>query len=174
MPVVYRLLICLPYWPSIRNVQRPQRIRAPDAAWAGFLLFTAKRETYGIQDWKELGKQFRMTVTNDLGIAQMLFCFGVQPDDPFPHARQWICAPNKLVNQVTRKLQQWRSQRAQLFGVVSAFIELIKPFANCSGLLESQQLDFIEGTVIGASKCLYPQAPALFVEYNLISLAYFD
>jgi hypothetical protein len=69
---------------------------------------------------------------------------GLQPDDPFPLDRQWICAINKLVNQVNHDLQDWRSQKAHILGVVSAFTELIKPLSNCPGLSESQQIDFIE------------------------------
>jgi hypothetical protein len=41
-------------------------------------------------------------------------------------------------------LHQWRSQEALLLGVIPACVELIQPLANCPGLSESQQLDFIE------------------------------
>jgi hypothetical protein len=48
------------------------------------------------------------------------------------------------MSQVDRDLQDWRSQEARLFGVVSAFTQLIKPLSNCPGLFEAKQLAFIE------------------------------
>jgi hypothetical protein len=119
-------------------------MRAPDAAWSGFLPSIAKGEPHDIQDWKEVGRRFRVTVTNDVEIAQSSFCFSLRPHNPFPLDRQWICATNKLANHVNCDLQQWRSQGAQLLGVVSAFTKLIKPLSNCPGFSESQQLDFVE------------------------------
>jgi hypothetical protein len=56
-----------------------------------------------------------------------------------------MCATNKLANEVTGDLHQWRSQEAPLLGVVSALVELIKPLTNCLGLSESEQFDVIEG-----------------------------
>jgi hypothetical protein len=48
------------------------------------------------------------------------------------------------VNQINHHLQQWRTQEAQSFGIISVFIQLIKPLSNCSGLHEAQQINFIE------------------------------
>jgi hypothetical protein len=119
-------------------------MQAPDPVWAGFLLSIAKGQTHNIQDWMELHRRFGVTVTKDVQIAQSFCCFGLQPDNPFPLNRQWNCVNNKLVNQVNHDLQEWRSQKAHILGVVSAFAELIKHSSNCSGLSESHQIDFIE------------------------------
>jgi hypothetical protein len=83
-------------------------------------------------------------VTKDISAAHGFFCDGSEPHDPFPFDRQRICAPNKLVNQINHHLQQWRTQEAESFGIVSAFTELIKPLSNYPGLSEAQQIDFIE------------------------------
>jgi hypothetical protein len=48
------------------------------------------------------------------------------------------------VNRVSDDLQEWRSQKAQLLGVVFALMELIEPLSNCPGLSEAQQLEFIK------------------------------
>jgi hypothetical protein len=48
------------------------------------------------------------------------------------------------VNRVSHDLQEWKSQEAQLLGVVFALTELIKPLTNCSGSSEAQQLEFIK------------------------------
>jgi hypothetical protein len=48
------------------------------------------------------------------------------------------------VNQVNHDLQDWRSQKADILGVVSAFTQRIKPLSICLVLSESQQIDFIE------------------------------
>jgi hypothetical protein len=50
------------------------------------------------------------------------------------------------VNRVSHDLQEWRSQKTQLLGVVFAVTELIKPLSNCPGLSEAQQLEFIKMT----------------------------
>jgi hypothetical protein len=171
MPVIYWLITCLPYWPSIRKFQRQQPIKAPDAAGAALLLCIAKGQTYDTQDWKKPGKQFRVNVTNDVTITQLLFCFGVQPHDPFPLARQCICAAIKLASQVNRTPQQWQSQGAQIFGVAAAFVEPMKPLANCHGFSESKQLDFTRGLIWRCRNVSTPRAPAHFAECNLISVA---
>jgi hypothetical protein len=119
-------------------------MRAPDPGWAGFLLSIAKGQAQNIQDWRELHRRFGVTVTKDVQTTQSFFCFGLQPDDPFPLDRQWIYAINKLANQINHDLQDWRSPKARILGVVSAFTQLIKPLSNCPGLSESQQIDFIE------------------------------
>jgi hypothetical protein len=48
------------------------------------------------------------------------------------------------VNQVNHDLQDWRSQKAHILDIVSAFTQLINPLSNCPGLSETQQIDFIE------------------------------
>jgi citrate lyase alpha subunit len=48
------------------------------------------------------------------------------------------------VNQISHHSQQWTTQEAQSFGIVSAVTELIKPLPNCPRLSEVQQIDFIE------------------------------
>jgi hypothetical protein len=144
MPVVYRLITRLSYWPLIRKFQLKQPMRAPDPLWAGFLSSISKGKTQDLDDWRQVAERFQVTVTCDFEVAKSFFCSGLQPHDPFPLDRQWICATNKLANQVNHQLQQWRSQEAQSLGVISAFTELTKPLSSCPGLSESQQLDFIE------------------------------
>jgi hypothetical protein len=144
MPAVYQLITHFSYWPSIRRFQLKRPMRAPKPLWADFLFSIAKGQTRNIQDWTELETQFRVTVTQNIETAQSFFSLALEPHDPFPLDRQWICAINKLVNQVNHDFQQWRSQRSQSFGVVSAFIQLIKPLSNCPGLSESQQIDSIK------------------------------
>jgi hypothetical protein len=63
-------------------------MRAPDPVWTGFLVSIAKGQTQNIQDWRELHRRFGVTVIKDVQIAQSFFCFGLQPDDPFPLNRQ--------------------------------------------------------------------------------------
>jgi hypothetical protein len=48
------------------------------------------------------------------------------------------------VNQINHHLQQWRTQEARSFGIISTFTRLIKPLFNFPGLSEVQQIDFIE------------------------------
>jgi hypothetical protein len=79
-----------------------------------------------------------------MGAAHNVFCDGLEPHHPFPLDRQWICATNKFMNQINHHLQQWRTQDARSFGIISVFIELIKPLSNCSGLSKAQQIDFAE------------------------------
>jgi type 1 fimbria pilin len=62
----------------------------------------------------------------------------------FPLDRQWTCVTNKLVNQINHHLQQWRTQEARSFGVISASTQFIKPLSKCPGLSEAQQINFIE------------------------------
>jgi hypothetical protein len=98
MPVLYRLIARLLYWRSIQKFQLRQPLRHPDPVWADFLHSVAHGQTQNIQDWREFHRRFRVTATKDVQIAQSVFGFGLQPDDPFPLNRQWICATNKLVN----------------------------------------------------------------------------
>jgi hypothetical protein len=44
-------------------------------------------------------------VTKNIGAAQDFFWDGLEPNNPFPLDRQWICATNKLVNQINHHLQ---------------------------------------------------------------------
>jgi hypothetical protein len=71
-------------------------MKAPGPAWAHFLLTIAKGETGDIQDWRDLGRRFGITLTDDIAIAQSFFCLGRKPHDPFPPDRSWICATNRL------------------------------------------------------------------------------
>jgi hypothetical protein len=83
-----------------------------------------------------------MSVTKEISAAQDFSCDGLEPHDPFPFDRRWICAAEKLVNQIDHFLQQWRTKEARSFGIISAFTQLIKPLSNCPGLSEAQQIDF--------------------------------
>jgi hypothetical protein len=73
----------------------------------------AKGKTTEIQDWKELQRRFHVFVTKEINAAHDFFCDGLEPHDPFPFDRQWICATNKLVNQIDRHLQQWRTEEGR-------------------------------------------------------------
>jgi hypothetical protein len=106
----------------------------------------AKGKTNEIHDWKELQRRFHVFVTKEISVAHDFFCGGLEPHDPFPFDRQWICATNQLVNQINHHLQQWRTQEARSFSIISAFTQLIKPLSNCPRLSEAQQIDFIEKT----------------------------
>jgi hypothetical protein len=83
-------------------------------------------------------------VTKEISAAHDFLCDGIEPYDPFPPDRQWICATNKLVNQINHHLQQWKTQEARSFGIISDFIQLIRPLFNCPGLSEAQQIHFVE------------------------------
>jgi hypothetical protein len=145
MPVVYRLITRLPYWSTIRKFQLQEPMRATDREWTSFLRAIATGQTQNIhQDWRVLSQRFGITLTSDIDVAQSFFCDNLRPGDPFPLDRQWICATNKLVNEMNSRLHDWRSQEAPLLGVVFASTELITPLANCPGLSESQQIDFIQ------------------------------
>jgi hypothetical protein len=140
MAVAYRLIIHPSYWTSIRKFQIQQPMRVPDPSWATFLLSVAKGKPHEIQDWRELERCLHVLVTKDICAAHDFFCDGLEPHDPFHLDRQWICAPNKLANQINHHLQQWRTHS---FDIISAFTELIKPLSNCPGLSEAQQINFI-------------------------------
>jgi hypothetical protein len=83
-------------------------------------------------------------VTKEMSAGHDFFCDGLEPHDPFPLEHQWIYATNKLANQINHHLQQWRTEEARSFGIISAFTQLIKPLSNCPGLSEAQRIDFIE------------------------------
>jgi hypothetical protein len=83
-------------------------------------------------------------ITKEISAAHDFFCDELEPRDPFPLDRRWICASNKLVNQINHHLQQWRTEEARSFGIISAFPQHIKPLSNCPGLSKAQQIDFIE------------------------------
>jgi hypothetical protein len=126
------------------KIQIQQPMRAPDPSWATFLLSVAKDKTNGIQNWREFRRGFHVFVTKEISAVHDFFCDGLEPHGPFPFDRQWICATNKLVSQINHHLQQWRTQEARSFGIMSAFTQLIKSLSNCPGLSEAQQIDFIE------------------------------
>jgi protein involved in temperature-dependent protein secretion len=96
----------LPYWPSIREFQLEQPIRARDLAWAAVLLSIAKGKAHDVQNWRELRTRFHVTVTGKIDVACDFLCSELEPDDPFPLDRQWICATNKPMNQVNHNLQE--------------------------------------------------------------------
>jgi hypothetical protein len=144
IPVTYRLITRLPYWPRIKKLQLRNPMRAPDSQWAEFLLSIAKGENHSVNNWMQLNQRFHVSVTKSIEDALSFFCSGLEPQDPFPLDRQWICATNKLANEVNLNLHQWRSQEALSFGVISAYTELIRPLKNCPGFAEAQQIDFIE------------------------------
>jgi hypothetical protein len=91
MPVVHRLITRLPYWSSIGQFQLQQPMRAPDPLWARFLLSIAKGRSHNVQHWREVPTRYRVTVTQDVGIPQMFFCFGLQPSIPFPQSALELC-----------------------------------------------------------------------------------
>jgi hypothetical protein len=101
-------------------------------------------QAHAIQDWRELQSRFHVIVTEKVDVALSFVCSGLQPNDPFPLDLHWICATNKLLNQVNNDLHEWRSQETHSFGVVSAFTELIKRLSKCPRLSEFQRLNFIE------------------------------
>jgi hypothetical protein len=119
-------------------------MRAPEPPWATFLLSVAKDKTHEIQDWRKPQRCLHVFVTKEVGVAHDFFCDRLEPHDPFPLDRQWICATNKLANQISQHLQQWKTRETQSFGIVFAFTELIRPLFNCPVLSEAQQIDFIE------------------------------
>jgi hypothetical protein len=73
---------------------------APDPQWAQFHIAMAKCQLREVADWNEFGLRFRSTITNGADTAQTFLSGGIQPDQPFPLARQWIYPTNKLVNRV--------------------------------------------------------------------------
>jgi hypothetical protein len=79
-------------------------MRASDPSWAIFLLSVAKGKTNKIQDWRELQRRFHVSVTKDISTAHDFFYDGLEPHDPFPFDRQWICATSKLVHQINHHL----------------------------------------------------------------------
>jgi hypothetical protein len=89
----------------MRNFQAQHPMGAPDPSWPTFSLSVAKGKTHAIQDWTELNNCFHVLGTKDIGIAHDFFCDRLEPRDPFPHDRQWICVTNKLVNQNNLHLQ---------------------------------------------------------------------
>jgi hypothetical protein len=122
-------------------------MQAQDPLWAHFLLAIAKGQRDDIDNCRQLQTRFGIIVTRDIERARSFFFLGVRPRDHFPLDHQWVCATNKLVNQVNHNFQQWRRQEAQALGIVSAFIQFIKPVLKCPGLSELQQIDFIEKMV---------------------------
>jgi hypothetical protein len=56
------------------------------------------------QDWRELKKQFGVTVIHDVEIARPFFCADLQPHDPFPLDSPWTYATTKLVNQINHEM----------------------------------------------------------------------
>jgi hypothetical protein len=119
-------------------------MRAPGPSWVIFLLSVANGKRFEIQDWRELQRRFHVFVIKEISAAHDFFCDGLEPHGPFPLDPQWICVTNKPASQINHHLQQWRTQGARSFSIVSAFTQLIKPLSNCLGLSEAQQIDFIK------------------------------
>jgi hypothetical protein len=119
-------------------------MRGPDPSWATILLSVANGMTNEIQDWRELQRRFHVFVIKDISTAHDFFCDGLEPHNPFPLDHQWICATNKLVNQINHHFQQWKTQEAQSLSIVSAFTEFINSLSNYSGFSEDRQINFIE------------------------------
>jgi hypothetical protein len=85
-------------------------------------------------------------VTDDPDVAFRFFCEGIDPSESFPLNRQWITATNRLANGVNITVQEWRRLGgARPLGICRARAELVRPLANCPGLPEQQQNDYIEG-----------------------------
>jgi hypothetical protein len=96
--------------------------------WTGVLLSIVDGQTRDIWDSKALGQYFGMIVTQDVAIAQFLFCFSLPPIAPLAVGRQWMHASKKLLDQVicNWKMANAEKSRDSLIRVVSACIELIK------------------------------------------------
>jgi hypothetical protein len=140
IPVAYRLITRLLYCSLIRKSQVQQTMRAPGPSWAPFLLSVTKGKTNEIQDWRELQRRFHVFVTKEISIVYDIFCDGLEPHDHFPLGRQWIYATNKFVNQINRHFQQWRTQEARPFGIISAFTQLTNHYSiapDCPKLSKS-------------------------------------
>jgi hypothetical protein len=88
MPVLYPLITRLRYWPSIRQFQLQKPIRAPNLFWVDFSSSVSSVQTHDIQDWRELQRLFRVTVTKKVNIILFFFCSGLQPHNTFPRDRQ--------------------------------------------------------------------------------------
>jgi hypothetical protein len=74
MPVTYRSITHLSYWPSIRKFQLEWPMKALEPSCADFLLSIAKGQTHDIQIWRELETQFRVIISQDIKTAQSFFC----------------------------------------------------------------------------------------------------
>jgi hypothetical protein len=88
MLVLYALITRLRYWPSIRKSQLQKPMRAPNPMWVDLLISVSSGQTHDIQDWRELQRQFRVTVTKRVDVAPSFFCSGIQPQNIFSPDRQ--------------------------------------------------------------------------------------
>jgi hypothetical protein len=143
-PVPQRLITRLSCWSSIRKLRLTVPVKTPDRSWADFLMCVAVGRTHDFPTWNDVAKEFGVTVTDDPGIAETFFCEGLQPEEPFPLDRQWICPTNKISGEVNACIQSWTSTRARFLGTISAVTDLLTPLPESPGLSACQQVDFIE------------------------------
>jgi hypothetical protein len=126
-PVLRRLITRLSCWDSIQKFCLKTHLRTSDLNWAEFLVSLVVERIKKLLTWYDLAKQFGVTVTDDIQVAQTFFCTGVWPDEQFHLDRQWICPTNKLAGQVNDYGQQWRSAEVQDLGTRDAITELVIP-----------------------------------------------
>jgi hypothetical protein len=130
MPLVCRLITHSTYWRLMKKFQLDQPRRTENSEWAEFLLSIAKGNTGDIQNWRQVAEKFGVTLTDNLNVAQTFLCADLQPGDPFPFDRLWICPTNRGVNDVNDPVQKRRGQHARFLGIVYAFSELLRPLKN--------------------------------------------
>jgi hypothetical protein len=70
------------------NVQLQQLTTRQDPVWNDVLRSIVDGQTHDIWDWRALGQQFGVTVTQVVAIAQSSFCFALSPLAPLPLDRQ--------------------------------------------------------------------------------------
>jgi hypothetical protein len=79
MRILYPLMTRPRYWPSIRKCQLQKPTRAPNPLWIDILSLVSRGQANDVQDWRELQRQFRVTVTEKVDVALSFFCSGPQP-----------------------------------------------------------------------------------------------
>jgi hypothetical protein len=84
MRILYPLITRPRYWPSIRKSQLHKPARAPNPLWVDILSSVSRGQANDVQDWRELQRQFRVTVTEKIDVALSFFCSGPQPKNSFP------------------------------------------------------------------------------------------
>jgi hypothetical protein len=84
MPALYPLITRLRYWPSIRKSQLQKPMRAPNPLWIDLLSSVSRGQAHDIHDWRELQRQFRVTVTKKVDVALSFFLSCLRPQSIFP------------------------------------------------------------------------------------------
>jgi hypothetical protein len=132
-PVPGRLMTRLPYCECRRDRYMQNGYNA--LAWWR----TAKRVASKIGAQSKTS--FAVNMTPEIKEAEKFFCEGVEPEDPFPLDRLWICPRNKLANEINRRLHDWRKKQTQPLGRSRQ----IPNSQNCSSapLAEAHQIEFI-------------------------------